>query len=324
MRHWLVAVFLSVLWANTCCAQITIGKETLVEFASVQQARKVLLAEDDFVRRMSPFDLAARMKTDQAVARDAYFEFVGRQVLEWNDSEKQHITSALRGLEPKLKAFALPLPKKVLIIKTTGREEGNAAYTRGNAVILPQAILGAAVARIQRTICHELFHVLSRANPDLREKLYAAIGFAACREVAFPPELKARKITNPDAPRNDHCIRLRVAGQQHWAVPILFSRTETYDVKRGGEFFNYLQFRFLLVERSADSPVVKPLYDGGRPRLAGLQDVTGFFEQVGKNTRYIIHPEEILADNFAILVLKPRSVPSPEIVKKMEKILTAR
>ena len=63
------------------------------------------------------------------------------------------------------------------------------------------------------------------------------------------------------------------------------------------------------------------MYDGRAQKLIGLQQASDFFEQVGKNTAYIIHPEEILADNFALLVLQERNVPSPEIIRKLEEIL---
>jgi hypothetical protein len=36
---------------------------------------------------------------------------------------------------------------------------------------------------------------------------------------------------------------------------------------------------------------------------------------------YIIHPEEILADNFALLVLQQRQVPSPEVIDRIERVL---
>jgi hypothetical protein len=52
-----------------------------------------------------------------------------------------------------------------------------------------------------------------------------------------------------------------------------------------------------------------------------VSNVSGFFEQIGKNTKYIIHPEEILADNFALLFLGNKDVPSPEIIRKMKDVL---
>ena len=105
------------------------------------------------------------------------------------------------------------------MIKTTGAEEGNAAYTRATAIVLPKSELGKGQDHLKKLICHELFHILSRQNPELREKLYAIIGFTKCNEIKLPPELERRKITNPDAPRNDHFIRLQIEGQESLAVP---------------------------------------------------------------------------------------------------------
>jgi hypothetical protein len=58
-----------------------------------------------------------------------------------------------------------------------------------------------------------------------------------------------------------------------------------------------------------------------QPVLVSPEEISGFFEQVGRNTKYVIHPEEILADNFALLILDEHNVPSPEILQKMRIIL---
>jgi hypothetical protein len=65
--------------------------------------------------------------------------------------------------------------------------------------------------------------------------------------------------------------------------------------------------------------------NGAAPRVVGVEQVSGFFEMVGRNTDYIIHPEEILADNFALLRFADDDVPSPQILRKMREIfLTSR
>lgn len=317
----LIIVFVFTMVCAPLQAQVKLGKSTTVIFATVEEAKEILTSQDDFVQRMSPFDRAARMKTDTDVSEVEYLTFVGKNVLAWNDAEKQKMSSALQGIQAELEDLSLPFPKKVFIIKTTGNEEGGAAYTRANAIVFPKNDLKAPLAKIQKTISHELFHIMSRANPGLREELYAAIGFVKCNEVAFPLELKSRKITNPDAPRNDHCVRIQVEGKECWAVPILFSNSEKYDVTRGGEFFNYLQFQFLLVEQKDNPFTVEPIYDGRKPKLVNIQHVSGFFEQVGRNTGYVIHPEEILADNFSLLVLREDNLPSPAIIQELEGIL---
>jgi hypothetical protein len=301
-------------------ADVSLGSSK-VHFATRREGRQVLVAKDDFIQRLSPFDRSARMHTDKAVSEGELLEFIGRNVVDWTKEETQAAQAAIEAIQPLLRDLPLSLPSTVQLIKTTGAEEGNAAYTRATAIVLPKSELAKSPKDLQRVICHELFHVLSRQNPELREKLYAVIGFAQCNEIKLPPELERRKITNPDAPRNDHFIRLEIDGHPSLAVPILLSSVEKYDVTRGGEFFAYLQFQFLVVEKVGDSQTFKVVYDGSSPKLADMAHVAGFMEQVGRNTDYIIHPEEILADNFALLLLHDQKLSSPEILQKMREIL---
>jgi hypothetical protein len=323
-KSCLVSIMILLLFPRLSQAEMQFGAKTVVGFASANQGKEILMTRDDFIERLSPFDRAARMKTDKNVSERDFLNFIGNHVLLWDEAEKQKVANAFQGIQPRIEALSLPFPERIYMVKTTGNEEGGAAYTRGNAIILPKAHLVSDTTAIQRLICHELLHILSRANPDLRERLYGAIGFTKCNEVEFPLTLRSRKITNPDAPRNDYCIRLRVGSKESWAIPILFSNTEKYDISRGGEFFEYLNFQFLLVERSGDPPIARPLFDGPKPRLVAIQQVSGFIEQVGRNTSYVIHPEEILADNFALLVLGERNAPSPDVLERIKMVLTRR
>jgi hypothetical protein len=293
-------------------ADVELRTGCTAHFASVTEAAEILGQKDDFIQRLSPFDRASRMKTDKPVSEEEFLAFLKANVAAWSDVEQRKIEAAIAALRPAFERLTIAFPKKIVFIKTTGAEEGRAFYTRDTAVMMPEKETDEAdIGLLKKTIAHELFHILSRANPALREKLYGSIGFTNCGEVEFPSELKSRKITNPDAPRNDHAIRVRVGGKEVSVVPILFSNTPRYDPARGGEFFSYLQFKFLLLTKMS----------AVRPELATPEQVSGFFEQVGRNTNYVIHPEEILADNFSLLILGERSVPSPEILEKMQGIL---
>lgn len=291
-------------------------------FATIEEGKKVLKEQDDFVSRLSPFDRAARMKTDQEVSEAAYLEFVGRNVLDWRPEEKAAVQSALAEIQPKLDELSLSFPRTIYFVKTTGKEEGGAEYTRGNAIVLPPAVLEKSKqASLPALIAHELFHIFSRYNPETRDKLYALIGFQACGEIAFPPALAPVKLTDPDAPRNDHCIQLKTGGGNIWAIPILFSQSPHYDVQKGGEFFEYLQVRLLVVERKQAAISGLATYDPAHPKLLAFDQVSGFYEQVGRNTEYIIHPEEILADNFSLLVMQKKDVRSPDLLQKIDSVL---
>jgi len=292
---------------------VNMGKGCLAHFATASEAAEILTRKDDFIQRLSAFDRAARMKTDRTVSAEEFLAFVKASVSSWTDAEKGKVEAAIGQIRPALEALPLPLPKTIALLKTTGAEEGQAFYTRDTAIVFPEGQLTAANPPLEKTIAHELFHILSRENPAMREALYQAIGFTACAEVQLEASLQPRKITNPDAPRNDHSIRLRVGGKEVAAVPILFSATEKYDTHRGGEFFSYLQFQFLILENGSGSLSAGEVVPPSR--------VSGFFEQVGRNTDYVIHPEEILAENFAMLVLNEQEVASPAILQRIREIL---
>jgi hypothetical protein len=262
------------------------------------------------------------MKTAKEMTEKTYLRFVGDNVREWSSDEKALIDSALSFVQTRINQLSLSWPETIYLVKTTGNEEGHAAYTRGNAIVLPAVMLvPEGKGSIKKIVTHELFHILSRNNPDLKDRLYAAIGFHGCGELAYPLRLSQVKLTNPDAPINNYCIRLHVAGMPTWAIPVLYSVTPEYDENRGGEFFDYLKFEFLLLEAGNSADPATARYDEQHLQLVGPDDVTGFYEQVGRNTDYIIHPEEILADNFALLILGVEKVPSPKVIGDIREIL---
>ena len=290
-----------------------------VVFASAAEARQFLQTKDEFTERVSAFDRSALMKVDRRVSRAEFLRFLGESALAWTPEEQTRLSAIIAGINERVAAFTFSLPARVLLIKTSGREEAHAPYTRRNAIILPLREL-AKTEDLERLLCHELFHIISRSNPALRERLYASIGFTRCAEAVLPAEIEARRMTNPDALRNNHFIRVQVDGKQRVGMPIIFSKSARYDAARGGEFFDYLRVGFLVAENVRDLAS----RNGPSKQVVHVDAVSGFFEQVGRNTEYIIHPEEILGDNFALLALEKRDVPSPEVLARIESVLRQR
>ncbi len=301
---------------------VFLGGGAKVVFATADEGRRILTTRDDFIERMSPFDRAARMKTDAVVPEDVFLRFVGTNVLDWTPTEMSMVNASLERLRSGLERLSLPFPKTTTFIKTTGNEEGGAQYTRQNAVILNANVLGARDGKaLDQCVAHELFHVLSRQNPALRDKCYAAIGFQKCDEVDLPADLRLQRLTNPDAPRNDHFIRVTIQGRPAEAVPLIYSKSPKYDVGAGGEFFGYLQFKFLVTDKAAPAGGPAPVFTAKNSRLVDPGQISGFYEQIGKNTGYIIHPEEILADNFSMLLRGETAATSPEILDRLQTAL---
>jgi hypothetical protein len=309
MRGW---HFLLGLMLTFVTSLATAEASSFFTFATADQGRAALTVRDDFVTRLSAFDRAARLKTDRAISEREYLEFVRDNVLQWdNSAQRDRVSQALRFVERRLGDLNIQLPPQLLVVRTTGQEEGRAAYTRGTTIVLPDSVLADPDQDLVQLISHEIFHILSRTNASLRTALYKTIGFEPCPEFSFPLQFVPRKITNPDAPKNDHRILVTYQGRAAWAIPILYASTEQYDPTKGGEFFDYLEFRLALTDAVHSS----------ERRFVQVAEVTGFFEKVGRNTQYIIHPEEILADNFALAILERSAVPSPAFPAAILKVL---
>lgn len=296
-------------------AGVAIAPESRAVFGTAAEGRAVLEAADDFIAAMSPFDRAVRLGSAEPVSPEAFRARAGAGAAEWTDPERERSAAALAAISPALVRLRLPFPPRVSLVKTARGTEGNAAFTRGAAIFLPEGMLRRGGDELERLLVHELFHVLSRAAPGLRERLYAAIGFVRCGVPVLPADLDARRITNPDAPENAHCIRVVHRGEPAWGVPILFS--ESTDPGRG--LFASMRSKLLLVERRDPAPP-RALADGAGVRLVDFEAADGFFDQVGRNTGYLIHPEEILADNFVLVVLGG-TIRTPAVTDRLRRLL---
>lgn len=314
-------ILVLLVYSNTLLAGLMLNKNSEIVFASVAQGQEILGRVDDFVQQLSPFDRGARMKTNQTVSTKQYLQFVRQHVQSWTHQDRQKLTIAFATVSKALAIYPLNFPAKILMVKTSGAEEADAAYTRTNAIMLGNTQMAFSQEALQFLLFHELFHLLTRSNATLKQQLYQTIGFYRADNLRFPATLSHRKMTNPDAPFNDHFIRLKHQQKTIYAVPVLLANSDQYDLKKGGDFFSYLQFKLLVVNHQTKTRALDAILTAGQPELLAVADVPDFFTQVGRNTDYIIHPEEILAENFALLLMGAKNLKNPELTKKIKHLL---
>lgn len=269
-----------------------------LRFLSPDDARNALTTDCDFFENLTLFDLEVRLQKklapeDRTHALQELTDLIRQSVMPWQAKE----TSALQGPIASILQQVRDLYPKISLptidlIKTNGREEGGASYTRGSAIVIPQFMLGPNAAELLR---HELFHVISRHDPAVREKLYQAIGFSKVK--GFVPPASVNRITNPDGVDYSWSIKLKSEGQPIEALLFVYSPKEY----GGGGLFNYVKFGFLELEHT-DGGCMAKLDGSGRPLVHQPQQLQGLYEQVGRNTEYLIHPDEILADNFKLVL----------------------
>ncbi|MGH1366360.1 MAG: hypothetical protein ACRBF0_22560 [Calditrichia bacterium] len=301
----MIGMALNILQAETLADK--------VRFASTEQAKKLLTQEDEFTKSWSPFDIDSRMQKKNST-RQELFDFIAEQARNWTNDETEKLQSIFQSIDEQIaeQGFAIPFPNEIFFVKTTTKEEGGAGgYTRANYVVLKEDILSRPTEDLTRTVIHELFHVLSRNNPEFRKALYEIIGFKLMNSVDYPDSLSTFRITNPDAPQTDSYITLTVNEKPVDCMMILYSNREY----NGGAFFEYLNIGFLQLTGDRNKTA---LMVGEKPVIYTLKQVANFFEQIGGNTKYIIHPEEIMADNFTLAILNRMELPDQHIVEQIK------
>lgn len=300
--------------------EIRLTDKTTMTFVSCDDAIRLLGARDAFVERMCPFDRMVRMKSLSPPSIDDFCAFAAGSAREWSNGEIQKISDVLKAIGPLLSRFASKLPEKVALVKTSGDEEFQSAYTRGNAIILPLNTFAYTQEKMELLLIHELFHVITHNDPSIIQPLYESIGFLPCGKIDIPGELKDRILTNPDTQDEDYYIRISFRGESVSAIPIISFKDRRCGINEGEDIFQFISLQLLAIQDHRQG--WKPLYREYRPLCIGLDQVSGFYEQVGRNTDYVISPEEILADNFVLLVTQRKGLPSPEVVQRMERVLT--
>lgn len=293
---------------------------THVRLASAAEARAVLEAEDGFTRALGDFDRSFRMRTTAAATDAEVRRYLGEQALDFTPEEATAWEATIAAVAEGARGLGRLLPPEVLVVKTTGREERGHAYTRGSAIVLPAArVEKLRGERAVYLLAHELFHVASRASPALVDATYALLGFAPIAPLVLPHELDARRLTNPDAYRVDHYLRLGGSA----VIPLLICATPLAQAIGRSSVLEAVQVSLLEIDPDAGT-VVRDAR--GAPVLLEAS-TTDWARQIGRNTAYTIHPEEVLADNHALLVRRrlgsAATVSDPEFLSAFEEAIRA-
>jgi hypothetical protein len=276
----------------------------LLRLASASEGRAILAAEDDFTRALGSFDRSFRMRTNAPVSDEALRHFLGEQAVDFTAEEAAVWEEAIATVARGVQGMGGVLPPEVLVVKTSGREERDHAYTRANAIVLPAArVRSLRGERAFRLLAHELFHVASRASPALRDATYALLGFAPIGPLAPPPELDDKRMTNPDAHALAHYVRL---GERAF-VPLLICPLPLADVLEQTTVLGLV--RVTLLEIDPDTAAIARDADGA-PVLIEAQ-ATEWSKRIARNSEYAVHPEEILADNLSLLVRRRLGAATP-------------
>lgn len=197
-------------------------------------------------------------------------------------------------------------PDTLKLIKTKANHYGEGVwYTRENCIIIPiDELKRAKTNGFTVTMYHELFHVWSRLHPEKSAQAYRLIGFESLGwdKLQMPPGLAARVLFNPDGV--DFAQKIALAqpdGSTIYAIPVIYANSVGWTAQQTS-FFSYLEFNLFRIEKQTDGKWKVLVQEDGYHSTIDVNKEADFQRQIKDNTGYIIHPDEVLADNFSFLM----------------------
>lgn len=337
MSRSLLMTFIFVAhWTPGADVRVPLDDATTIVFLNGASATDAIVSEesDPFFRVLSRIDIESRLgRSTEGMSKDetlaALKVHFRSAVVDWSPAEIERVSASCRRINQRTSSDCPSfLPMEWKFVKTDGSDEKGAAYTRSDFIVLPVNKFPAiddpgGSAKLDRLVAHETCHVYGRSHPGVRARLFSRLGFAFTGPIEWAASLVDRRITNPDGPIADAVIRLkRRDGSEFDAAPILISPVDRFDPARGQGVFRYFRFGFVEVEQGNGVWRIGAA-DGSAPTVLGTHEVSGYFDQIGRNTEYIIGPDEILAENVAIgLTSSPdQAIPNPEIPRDLLEII---
>lgn len=290
-------------------------------FADAAQGSEILGTRDDYVRATAPLERKAKLKTTETVDEERFLQHMRGTTLEWNEEQRKNLAPLIQLLTKFVSGIRWKMPERILLVQSGPALEDGFPHTRANAIIIPARYYQRGPQIMMYLMSHETFHILSRLNPELRETLYAAIGFKRCDTVVIPPEIAALRVTNPDSVESRHTISVRHRGQPVEALPYIRFPSADIDPRQG--FMKQVKVLWLLTDRKGGECRART----GPEASVDPEELEGLYDLVGRNTDYLFHPEEIIADNFTGLFAAETAtnnkwpVESSDVLEKIRKIL---
>lgn len=276
-------------------------------FATLEEGKHLLAANDEFYNSLNQNNIDWRMRRTGATLNELK-SFAQTCVREFTEEEKEAITKAVTSIQERLNDMgaSLPFPEDdIVFVRTTMQEESDAgAYTHKTEIYIGERILQKGIPQdgddeatiesnwlyFNYAIAHELFHCLTRNSPEFRSQMYSLIGFTTTgSDIVFSPDIQNSILINPDVEHIDNYAEFTINGEKcNCELLVFYTKTwaEAYaEVGDEAPFFNYNQAVLVPID------ALDTYYT--------IDEVPDFWDVVGRNTDYVIAPEECMADNFS-------------------------
>lgn len=281
-------------------------------FADKAEAEKCYLSNEEYFKGFSECDIQYKTQ-DKNGTIEGLKKIGASQMLEFSDDEKASIKKTMDEMKAELESngYTIPDMGEITLIKSTQDEEcGSGAYTHGTQIYIGQLLTDYICSDDEGAhiygkciLWHEMFHCLTRNNPDFRKDMYGIIHFTVQdKDFELPPSVFEKYISNPDVEHHNSYATFEIDGKKIDCFAALIA-TVPFE-NEGDSFFSCMSTALVPVD--------------GSDVYYLPEDADNFWEIFGKNTGYVIDPEECLADNFSYALtygIDGMEYENPEIIK---------
>jgi hypothetical protein len=285
-----------------------------VVVATQEEGARAISARDEYMSTVTAGDVSIWLRRPGSGRDvDALAQYLAGNVLPWSPEERARLDAMIARVSPRLADLAPWLPERVQIARFRTESSSGADFTRGSTIFLSG--LKPTDEAMDERFFHELFHVISRSHEARRHEFYAIVGFEVCTPLVLDDALRARVLTNPDAPIVEYASQVQINNRSVWATPLMVADLTRYTPR--SDLFDHVELQFLALSRDASGRCVAD----ASSTLTQAELGAAVVARAGGNTNYVLHPEELVADNFAQMMMGRRAAPSPEVYNRLATLL---
>lgn len=314
LNHLCLVLLVTIMTFSACKKNLP-AESVLVEaqasyilLDSLAAADKIAVdTKENFFGIASQLEFQIQMSAKEScssheMCKSKYINFLKEDVVNFEPEERELMIEVMDSAMFLVNhAFPNLNFPQIELIKTKATHYGPGVYyTRDNAIILPydQINVNNKVSLIA-VMLHEISHIVSRYHVSFKDDMYGLIGFKKMdKKLVYPQEILNIILKNPDGLNDRYYIELMNEGKAIKAVPIIVSnKSEVSDLKPG--FMSYIKFDLYEIKEGPNGYAIE-CDENGYSNMNSVY-MKSFFDQIKDNTQYIIHPDEIIADNFLFL-----------------------
>jgi len=272
-------------------------------FASVEEGQQLMRNRTLYHEQINAKNLEFMLQKKGGTLEE-FIDYAAEQVQPFEPEEEKRISDILAWMQAQMEkhGLALPDPGTITFVKSSGKEAAGAAgYTSEGAVFLTPEFNSLTEDQAREIFVHEIFHCLSRLFPEFRQAMYSLIHFKVLdHDIDIPQEIRDEIMANPDVEHHNSTAVFTINGEKKECYLVFL--TDTVFEKPGDIFINGAYVGIVPIGESV---------------IYRADEVEDFWDVIGRNTNYNEDPEEIMATNFGMTILRlddgMESFKTPEI-----------